>query len=206
MHAQIKKFCTAVSIVYKVNVLHVYLLRFTRFLLLASELACTHKNSQQVCKVKVLHVPVKDPLHSFSSHLSPTMHTTDLSLHVPQMHALIKKICTAVSIVYKVKFYMYVFKIHFILFSFHLLPGKKNLAPSAVAGLAMKLDLSTVQLRKTGISDKMLMERSADITKDLPNLAVGAEYDTKHTTILLQIKGQSISSYMYICMSVHTWL
>ena len=72
-----------------------------------------------------------------------------------------------------------------------LSPAKKNLAPSAVAGLAMKLDLSTVQLRKTGISDKMLMERSADITKDLPNLAVGAEYDTKHTTMLLQIKGQS---------------
>ena len=68
-------------------------------------------------------------------------------------------------------------------------PAKKNLAPSAVAGLAMKLDLTTVKLRKTGISDKMLMDRSADISRDLPNLAVGAEYDTKHTTMLLQIKG-----------------
>ena len=53
----------------------------------------------------------------------------------------------------------------------------------------MKLDLTTVKLRKTGISDKMLSDRSADISKDLPNFAVGAEYDTKHTTMLLQIKG-----------------
>ena len=57
----------------------------------------------------------------------------------------------------------------------------------------MKLDLTSVKLRKTGISDQMLMDRSADISKDLPNFAVGAEYDTKHTTMLLQIKGWSNS-------------
>jgi hypothetical protein len=68
--------------------------------------------------------------------------------------------------------------------------AKKNLAPSAVAGLSIKLDFTTVKLRKTGISDKMLMDRSTDLSKDLPNFAVGAEYDTKHTTIVLQIKGR----------------
>ena len=81
--------------------------------------------------------------------------------------------------------------------------AKKNLAPSAVAGLSIKLDFTTVKLRKTGISDKMLMEKSTDISKDLPNFAVGAEYDTKHTTILLQIKGTythtfSISTYVLL--------
>jgi hypothetical protein len=74
--------------------------------------------------------------------------------------------------------------------SFSTYMAKKNLAPSAVAGLSIKLDFTTVKLRKTGISDKMLMEKSTDISKDLPNFAVGAEYDTKHTTILLQIKGR----------------
>ena len=71
-----------------------------------------------------------------------------------------------------------------------------------MAGLSIKLDFTTVKLRKTGISDKMLMEKSADISKDLPNFAVGAEYDTKHTTMLLQIKGEKNISFFGGCWDV----
>ena len=61
----------------------------------------------------------------------------------------------------------------------------------------MKLDLTTVKLRETGITDKMLSERSVgEVVVDLKNHAVGAEYDTKHPTMLLQIKGTCI--YMYV--------
>ncbi len=70
--------------------------------------------------------------------------------------------------------------------------AKKNLAPSAMAGLASKLDLSTVKLRKTGISDQMLSDNSGSSVDNklaILNPSFGLEHNTKHPVMLLQIKG-----------------
>ena len=77
-------------------------------------------------------------------------------------------------------------------FTLLLVSAKKNLAPSAMAGLAIKLDLGTVKLRKTGIVEQMLSDkagRSLDNPPVSPNPALGLEYNTKHPVMLLQIKG-----------------
>lgn len=74
----------------------------------------------------------------------------------------------------------------------HFFPAKKNLAPSAMAGLASKLDLSTVKLRKTSIGGQILSDRagrSTDNAPASPNPAMGMEYNTTHSVMLLQIKG-----------------
>lgn len=85
--------------------------------------------------------------------------------------------------------------------------AKKNLAPSAMAGLAIKLDFATVKLRKTGIVDQMLSDkagRSLDNPPASPSPALGLEYNTTHPVMLLQIKGTcsglcKVFTYMVIC-------
>ncbi len=62
-----------------------------------------------------------------------------------------------------------------------------------MAGLAAKLDLSTVKLRKTGISDQMLSDNSGssvDSKLAILNPSFGLEYNTTHPVMLLQIKGE----------------
>lgn len=71
--------------------------------------------------------------------------------------------------------------------------AKKNLAPSALAGLASKLDLTTVKLRKTGIVEHMLAEQAGEgggVRPASPNPNTGTEHNTKHPVMLVQIKGQ----------------
>ena len=63
--------------------------------------------------------------------------------------------------------------------------AKKNLAPSAVAGLAAKLDLSTVKLRKTGNIEQIIAQQ-----KEQPSQISSCEHDTSHSVMLLQVKGQ----------------
>ena len=72
------------------------------------------------------------------------------------------------------------------------LTAKKNLDPMAIAGLAAKLDFTTVKLRKTGIVDQMLAEqagKTVDNRSASPNPAAGVEYVTSHPVMLLKIKG-----------------
>ena len=72
----------------------------------------------------------------------------------------------------------------------YLHTAKKNLAPSAMAGLASKLDLSTVKLRKTGITDQMLTESMGESKSALFNPSLGySDFNTTHPVMLLQIKG-----------------
>ncbi len=81
-----------------------------------------------------------------------------------------------------------------------------------MAGLAAKLDLSTVKLRKTGISDQMLSDNSGssvDSKLAILNPSFGLEYNTTHPVMLLQIKGELIplanvaqsfsDSYVLVC-------
>ena len=77
--------------------------------------------------------------------------------------------------------------------------AKKNLAPSAMAGLAAKLDFTTVKLRKTGIVDKMLAQQAGiDAVSILgsPNPSAGNEHNTVHPVMLLKVKGESVSAYV----------
>ncbi len=71
--------------------------------------------------------------------------------------------------------------------------AKKNLAPSAVAGLAAKVDFSTVKLRKTTALEQMMSDQAGsfhDSSSAGPGTASGAEYNTSHPVMLLQVKGQ----------------
>ena len=77
--------------------------------------------------------------------------------------------------------------------SSHTHAAKKNLAPSALAGLTAKLDLTTVKLRKTGIVDKMLAQQAGlDVLNILtsPNPSAGNEHNTVHPIMLLKVKGE----------------
>ena len=70
--------------------------------------------------------------------------------------------------------------------------AKKNLAPSAMAGLAASVDFSTVKLRRTGTFQQMLTDQAkspVDNRSASPNPAAGMEYSTSHPVMLLQIKG-----------------
>lgn len=74
-----------------------------------------------------------------------------------------------------------------------LSPGKKNLAPAALAGLAIKVDFSTVKLRKTNIMDQVFSENSGyscDNAPPSPIPGLALEYNTSHPVMLLQIKGK----------------
>ena len=76
--------------------------------------------------------------------------------------------------------------------------GKKVLHTSALAGLAAKLDFTTVKLRKTGIVEQMMadaddpaggdkvMHRRSAVSDS--NSSYGVEV-TKHDMMLIQIKG-----------------
>ena len=73
------------------------------------------------------------------------------------------------------------------------LAAKKNLAPSAMAGLAAKLDFTTVKLRKTGIVDKMIAQQAGMDPGNIlasPNPSAGNEHNTVHPVMLLKIKGE----------------
>jgi hypothetical protein len=70
------------------------------------------------------------------------------------------------------------------------LTAKKNLAPSAMAGLAANVDFSTVKLRKTGTLQQILSDTGSPVGDATANPATGKDYDTSHTTMLLQIKGE----------------
>ncbi len=83
----------------------------------------------------------------------------------------------------------------------HTHTAKKNLAPSALAGLASKLDLTTVKLRKTGLAEQMLAEQAmeGDNRAASPNPASMANMDTTHPVMLVQIKGLSLLFAMLCC-------
>jgi len=66
--------------------------------------------------------------------------------------------------------------------------GKKSLDHTALAGLASKLDFTTVKLRKTGMVEQMLGD--SDNFSASPNPAAGMEYNTTHPVMLLKIKGE----------------
>ena len=73
------------------------------------------------------------------------------------------------------------------------LAAKKNLAPSAMAGLAAKLDFTTVKLRKTGIVDKMIAQQAGMDPGNIlhsPNPSAGNEHNTVHPVMLLKVKGK----------------
>ena len=62
-----------------------------------------------------------------------------------------------------------------------------------MAGLAAKLDFTTVKLRKTGIVDKMIAQQAGmDVVSVLssPNPLAGNEHNTVHPLMLLKIKGE----------------
>ena len=69
----------------------------------------------------------------------------------------------------------------------HTHTGKKSLAPSALAGLASKLDFTTVKLRKTGM-EQMLGDSNNQAVST--NVMGGTEHNTSHPIMLLQIKGK----------------
>lgn len=72
--------------------------------------------------------------------------------------------------------------------------AKKNLAPSAMAGLAANVDFSTVKLRKTGTLTQMLSDQAGSPVDNMsasPNPASGMDYSTTHPVMLLQIKGEN---------------
>ena len=71
--------------------------------------------------------------------------------------------------------------------------AKKNLDPTAIAGLAAKLDFTTVKLRKTGIVEQMFSEQSGGTTVDNRIEPPGMEYNTQHPVMLLQVKGVYIA-------------
>ena len=70
----------------------------------------------------------------------------------------------------------------------HTMTGKKSLDHTALAGLASKLDFTTVKLRKTGMVEQMLGD--SDNFSASPNPAAGMEYNTTHPVMLLKIKGE----------------
>ena len=63
--------------------------------------------------------------------------------------------------------------------------------PAAIHGLAMKLDLSTVKLKKTGIVDKLTEQAGGEASGEIEatTQAIGDEMNTKHTVFLLMVKG-----------------
>ena len=68
---------------------------------------------------------------------------------------------------------------------------------SALAGLAAKLDFTTVKLRKTGIVEQMMADQEGKVVEDglhkvTPHSDVNSTYGVKLTThpmMLLQVKG-----------------
>ena len=72
----------------------------------------------------------------------------------------------------------------------HTMAGKKSLDNTALAGLATKLDFTTVKLRKTGMVEQMLGD--SDNLSASPNPAAGMEYNTSHSVMLLKIKGEKV--------------
>ncbi len=71
-----------------------------------------------------------------------------------------------------------------------------------MAGLAARVDFSTVKLRKTGtfdVSDQA--GSSVDNMSASPNPAAGMDYSTTHPVMLLLIKGESTSLCVCVCVS-----
>ena len=62
-----------------------------------------------------------------------------------------------------------------------------------MAGLAAKLDFTTVKLRKTGIVDKMIAQQAGMDPANIltsPNPSAGNEHNTVHPVMLLKVKGE----------------
>ena len=63
-----------------------------------------------------------------------------------------------------------------------------------MAGLAAKLDFTTVKLRKTGVMDMVMAQQAgADISNSAlssPNPSAGNEHNTIHPFMLLKVKGE----------------
>ena len=72
--------------------------------------------------------------------------------------------------------------------------AKKNLAPSAMAGLAASVDFSVVKLRKTPASQLLLTDQAGSSAVGESAAGAGAapgtDLDTSHPVMLIVVKGE----------------
>ena len=89
--------------------------------------------------------------------------------------------------------------------------GKKVLHTSALAGLAAKLDFTTVKLRKTGIVEQMMVDPDDPASGERMMHRKAAHNDatntygveiTTHNMMLLKIKGQWYTCYKFCACSI----
>ncbi|KAL5456970.1 hypothetical protein EMCRGX_G034199 [Ephydatia muelleri] len=68
--------------------------------------------------------------------------------------------------------------------------SKKRMDPAAITGLAIKLDFTTVKLKKTGIVSEQAGGGGEVSGEAEASIALGEEMNTKHNVLLLMVKGR----------------